>query len=185
MVWSWHSWSQIIHPTPTARRIRSRRPWRLSQNARTLTGRPASFANNLTRWSSIRANEQLHPGVKSTFDDVEALGKQLLKDYTAPEERGLIYYQLAHTHGQSGISNKERAVKVVEYAQNGLACPLDPDRTLQLYMYLGSALQYSDSSKSWPDRRLAAARVLLEGLKEAQSYNIPDAPPRPAGRRAC
>jgi hypothetical protein len=108
----------------------------------------------------------------------------MLKDYSAAEDQGRIYYQLAHTHAQTGITIKAKAERVIEYAQKGLACPLDPVRRLRLYSYWASALQVGDRSKPLPERRKPAAIVLLKGLKEAQQYKIPEQQPEFRGEAA-
>jgi len=128
----------------------------------------------------LGALERLRRGLNTAFDEVERLGQQMLKEYSAAEDQGRIYYQLTHNYAQSGISIKARADKVVEYAQKGLACPLDPVRRLRLYSYWGAALKVGDQSAPLSPRRKAAAIVWLKGLKEAQQYNIPEkAPPLP------
>lgn len=122
---------------------------------------------------------RLRRGLNTAFDEVERQGQRMLKDYSAAEDQGRIYYQLAHNYGQSGISIKSRAEKVIEYSQKGLACPLDPVRRLRLYSYWGAAIKVGDQSAPPSGRRKAAAIVWLKGLKEAQQYNIPNEPPGP------
>lgn len=146
-------------------------------------------ASNVSAYGQATLDVQLgaldrqRRGVNTAFDEVERLGHQMLKDYSAVEDQGRIYYQLTHTYGQSGISIKERAEKAVEYAQKGLACPLDPVLRLRLYSYWGAGLKVGDQSAPPSGRRKAAAMVWLKGLKEAQQYNIPEkplGPPPPA-----
>jgi hypothetical protein len=131
---------------------------------------------------ALGALDRLRKGWATSLEDVERLGQQMLKDYSAAEDQGRIYYQLAHTHAQTGITIKAKAERVIEYAQKGLACPLDPVRRLRLYSYWASALQVGDRSKPLTETRKPAAIVLLNGLKEAQQYKIPERqPPESSG----
>jgi hypothetical protein len=128
----------------------------------------------------LGALERLRKGKETPFAEVEDRGKLALKEHPSGEDQGRVYYQLAETYAQSGISVKERAEKVVEYAQKGLQCPLDPVRRLQLHEYWGDGLRFADPTQSFPERRKAAAIAYLKGLKESQKYDIPAKPPGPA-----
>lgn len=119
--------------------------------------------------------DRLRRGSNTPFADVERLGQQVLKDFPAPEDQGRIYYHLCHTHGQADIRVKERGDRVIEYAQKGLACPLDAARRLQLYSYWADAIRARDRGRRLsPEARKEAATVLLKGLKESLPHNIPD-----------
>jgi len=127
----------------------------------------------------LGALERLRKGKETPFAEVEDRAKRALEDHPSREDQGQVYYQIAHTYAQSGISVKERAEKVVEYSKKGLEYPLDPIRRLHLWEYWGDGLQFAGPAESFAERRKAAAVAYLKGLKESQKYNVPAKPPGP------
>jgi hypothetical protein len=135
---------------------------------------PDALRKELHRMDSMRK------GRETPFADVEALGRELLKKYTMPAERGQIYYQLVHVHAQSGLVHPER---VIEYARKALEQPLEPLQAPRLYVYWGDAEQIARAKSKEPReaRRKWATVIYLEGLLEVLQYRLPDkAPPLPA-----
>ena len=126
----------------------------------------------------LDAIDRLRSGTSTPLGRIESESAMLLQDHTKPEEQGRIYYQVAHSYAQSGISRNGNAAKVIEYAQKALACPLDPELRLHAYVYWGDAIMASDRTRPTSLYRPAAARVFLAGLKEARQYNIPDVSPK-------
>ena len=129
----------------------------------------------------LRQLEQLRKGKDTPLDEVERRGRELLKEHASPEEQGQIYYHLVNVHGQSGMAHPEL---VVEYAKHALQCPLEPGQRLRLYVYWGDALMIgnmhaaNESKKPFPEIRKLAVVPYLEGLKDAQKYNIPQHRPK-------
>jgi hypothetical protein len=116
-------------------------------------------------------------GTRTPFDLVDSESADLLKKYPDPADQGRIYYQLAHSYGQSGMRRAGDTQQVIDYAQKALACPLDPAKRLRLYVYWGDAIILSGRGRPMYERRAAAAAAYLKGLKEAQQYNIPEKAP--------
>jgi len=116
-------------------------------------------------------------GTRTPFELVDRESEELLKKHEAPEDQGRIYFQLAHSYGQSGMRRPGDTQRVIEFAQKALACPLDPARRLRLYIYWGDAIILSERDRPIYERRAAAAAAYLKGLKEAQQYKIPDEAP--------
>jgi hypothetical protein len=122
----------------------------------------------------------LRKGTKTDFDNVDEVGRTLLKKYPGPKERGQIYYWLAHVHGQSGMIHPER---VMEYARKALEQPLEPLQVPRLYVYWGDAIQVKVSRAKVPpaERRKWSAVIYLAGLREVLEYSLPaKAPELPA-----
>ena len=111
------------------------------------------------------------------FEQVESLGKELLNEYTKPEEQGQIYYHLTAVHGQSVEKHTDL---IIQYAQTALALPLDPSQRLRLYVYWGDAIRTAnlqkpvEQQKPFYEVRKVAVKPYLEGLKEMQKYKIPE-----------
>lgn len=128
----------------------------------------------------LRDLEGMRRGLETPADKVEARGAELLSRYTAEGQQALIHYQLARVHAQSGQTHPKL---VVEHSLKALALPLDSVRRLQLQIYHGDALQLmnrerpAEEAVPFAELRRAAAKVYLEGLKEAKQYNIPDERP--------
>jgi hypothetical protein len=114
------------------------------------------------------------------YDEVEKRGKELLAEYTAPEEQGRIYFELTQIHGQTGMVHADL---VVLYAQKALALCVDPFQRFRLYVYWGDAICIGDIHKPREQQkplyeiRRIAVRPYLEGLKEMQAYKVPEQRP--------
>jgi hypothetical protein len=89
-------------------------------------------------------------------------------------ERGQLYYQLAHVHGQSGLHFPE---KVMEYAGKALELPLPPVQRFTLYVYWGDAHRVDRRSVPPAEKRRWAAVRYLEGLKLLLPYRLPEKAP--------
>ena len=86
---------------------------------------------------------------------------------------------MAGVYGGSGpgVAN---ANKVIEYAQKALACPLEPQMELQMYIYWGDSVQTAHAGVTGDQLvvvRREAVMPYLQGLKAALKYNLPDDPP--------
>jgi hypothetical protein len=130
----------------------------------------------------IKLNQfnQMQKGKNTSFDDVEKLGKELLGEYTKPEDQGRIYFRLVEIHGQTGMSHPDL---VIRYAQTALGLPLDPLQRSRMYVFWGGAIEIGNVHKSVEERepiykiRRLAVKPYLEGLKEMQIYEIPEKMP--------
>jgi RNA polymerase sigma factor (sigma-70 family) len=117
-------------------------------------------------------------GSRASLVEMDRFAGKLLQEFPDPGERGQIYYQLAHVHGQSGLLFPE---KVREYSRKALALPLRPEQRFTLYVYCGDAHRVERGAVSAPEKRRRAAVRYLEGLKLLLPYKLPDkAPPLPA-----
>lgn len=119
----------------------------------------------------------LRSGGSSVLGQIETESAALLKVYTKPEEQGRVFYQIAMSYAQAGVWKSGGADKVVEYAQKALEQSIAPRLRLELYNYWGSAIIFSDRTRTLSARRADAAPVFLKGLKEARALNVPDARP--------
>ncbi|MGA2060996.1 MAG: hypothetical protein ABSG67_10980 [Thermoguttaceae bacterium] len=119
-------------------------------------------------------------GKNTPFDEVEKRGKELLAEYTTPEEQAQIYYELTEMHGQTGMVHADL---VVQYAQKALALPVDAFQRFRLYVFWGDAIFIGNIHKPTQQQtpfyeiRKVAVRPYLEGLKEMQAYKIPEQRP--------
>lgn len=139
---------------------------------------PADDKDELGR--KLQGVDSLRSGTGTPLALIQNECDALLKEHTAAEEQGRIYYQLTESYGQARMSVGGNAARVIEYAQKALKCPLDPSRRLRLYIYWGDAIVLTDVMRPIPETRAAAAVVYLQGLKEGKQYDIPDvAPKRP------
>jgi len=111
------------------------------------------------------------------YDEVEKRGKELLAEYTAPEDQGRIYYELTQIHGQTGMVHADL---VVQHAQKALTLAVDPFQRFRLYVYWGVSIfignihKPREQQKPLYEVRRVAVRPYLEGLKEMQKYEIPE-----------
>ena len=78
------------------------------------------------------------------------LDRHVRAKYPGARERGQIYYMLAHVHAQSGLVHPER---VIDYAKQALAQPLEPLQVPQLYVYWGDATQIARRKEPLTERR--------------------------------
>jgi hypothetical protein len=106
--------------------------------------------------------------------DMDQQVPNLLKEFTKPEERGQIYYAMAHAHAQSGLLFPE---KVREYASKALELPLQPEQRFQLYVYWGDAHRVDRRSLPPSVKRKWSAQRYLEGLHQLLAYSLPDIAP--------
>jgi hypothetical protein len=126
----------------------------------------------------LTALDRLRAGTRTPLGSIEKESAALLKEHTAREEQGRIYFLLTESYGQARMSVNGNAAKVIDYAPKALECPLDPVRRLRLYAYWGDAIILSDLSRPLSARRAEAAPIYLKGLKEARQYDIPDVVPK-------
>lgn len=129
----------------------------------------------------LQGVSSLRAGTRTPLGSIQKECDALLKEHTASEQQGRIYYELAESYAQARMSVNGNAAKAMEYAQKALKCPLDPFRRLRLYAHWGDAIVLTDVSRPIPETRAAAAVVYLQGLKEAKQYNIPDVAPKRPG----
>jgi hypothetical protein len=126
--------------------------------------------------AELRALYKLHNGAKSDLDAVERLGADLLKRYEAPQDQAQIYYMLTHVHAQAAMREPKLIVK---YGQTALDSKLiTPGQRATIYSYWGSAIELQrDAIKEYPERRKAAAEVMLKGLGELALLKLPEKEP--------
>ncbi len=128
--------------------------------------------------------DEMRAGPQTPFEEVEQRSQELLQEYEAEEEQGLIY---AHMYAQSGMSDEGRAEEARRYAAKALEYPLIAEKRLRMYIYLGDGLQSTDRTEPFPVRRKRAAEAYLKGLKEALLCGAPlerpeyVLPPMPSG----
>jgi len=113
-------------------------------------------------------------GSRASLLEMDRLAAKLFQEFPDPVERGQIYYQLAHVHGQSGLHFPE---KVREYSRKALELPLQPEQRFTLYVYWGDAHRVERGAVSAPEKRRRAAVRYLEGLKLLLPYKLPDKAP--------
>jgi hypothetical protein len=114
------------------------------------------------------------------YDEVEKRGKELLAEYTDPEDQGRIYRELVEIHANTGSLHADL---VILYAQKALALVGDPFQRFRLYGAWGGAIEIGnihkprEQQKPLYEIRRVAVRPYLEGLKEMQAYKIPEQRP--------
>jgi hypothetical protein len=109
-------------------------------------------------------------GAKTDFAAVEQRCKELLSEYTKPEEQARIYFMSAHVEGQSGLRHP---AKTIGYVKKALSLPLDPEQRLQLYMYWGNALEVTyrgAKSDALKKVRPEVVEPYLKGIAECVGY---------------
>jgi hypothetical protein len=129
--------------------------------------------------AELRGLLKLHSGSKTDLDAVERVGADLLERYEEPQYQAQVYYTLAHVHAQAAMREPEQIEK---YGQLALDSRLiTPGQRATIYSYLCSAIEVQrDKIKEFPERRKAAALVLLKGLGELALLKIPEKePPSP------
>jgi hypothetical protein len=126
--------------------------------------------------AELRGLLKLHNGAKSDLDAVERLGADLLKRYEEPQDQAQIYYMLTHVHAQAAM---RRPDLIVKYGQAALDSKLiTPGQRATVYSYWGSAIEVQrDKIKEFPERRKAAAEVMLKGLGELAALKLPEKEP--------
>jgi hypothetical protein len=128
----------------------------------------------------LRELDQIRKETVIPFDEVEKRGKELLTEYTTPEDQGRIYCELVEIHANTGMVHADL---VVEYAQKALALAVDPFQRFRLYGAWGGAIDIGNIHKPREQQtpfyeiRKVAVRPYLEGLKEMQAYKIPEQRP--------
>jgi hypothetical protein len=136
----------------------------------------AQASNSEARELSIalRNLDHLRKGDKTSFDEVEHRGAELLKKYPDSKAQGHIYYELAHIYAQSGLARPQSAV---DYAKKAMQFPLEPQQKIRLYGYWGSAVYILNQKKTLSEKRQMATVVFLDGLTQLQKMKLPDISP--------
>ena len=128
--------------------------------------------------NALWATDRLRHGRETPFAEVERRIAGLLKQYPAPKDQGQIYYEAAHVYAQTGLIRPQAAV---DYAKKALQLPVEPVQRIRLYGYWGGTVFMLKRTDQFPQRRLAAVIVFLDGLAELRKFNLPEkAPERPA-----
>ena len=117
------------------------------------------------------AVDRLRSGRKTPFDEVERRIGNLLKQYPAPKDQGQIYYEAAHVYAQTGLVRPQAAI---EYAKKALQFPVEPVQRIRLYGYWGGAVFMLKRTDPFPQRRLAAATIFLDGLVQLRQFKVPE-----------
>lgn len=112
------------------------------------------------------------------LEALETEFKALLEKHEAPEDKALIYAELAYTWAQTGMLRPE---KTIEYSKKALWGQLtDPLARMRLYVYWGDAIQLSRGpvrGKELAEVRKEAVIPYLTGLKEMLKQDLPEAKP--------
>ena len=134
----------------------------------------ASTCSGQSLKDDLRWIDKLRNGRRTPLDEVDRRGEELLNKYSAPNEQGRIYYQLAHMHAQSGVLRPEQ---VIAYATKALQCPLELSQRMRLHTYWGDALLIPKEKKPFATKRREAAPVYLKGLRNLIALKLPEKPP--------
>jgi hypothetical protein len=105
---------------------------------------------------------------------MDKLGEDLLSRYQQPQQRGEIYYYLAHQHAQGGFIFPQKAIG---YARKAIQYPITPNQKMRLYIYRGDVLYVLNDKKPFTEKRRESVDSYLQGLKDLKSFQLPDAPP--------
>ncbi|VTS02712.1 sigma-70 family rna polymerase sigma factor : RNA polymerase sigma factor, sigma-70 family OS=Singulisphaera acidiphila (strain ATCC BAA-1392 / DSM 18658 / VKM B-2454 / MOB10) GN=Sinac_4264 PE=4 SV=1: Sigma70_r2: Sigma70_r4_2: DUF3738 [Gemmata massiliana] len=131
----------------------------------------------LARWDTA-----FRHGSDEKFAELERTAGEWLKKYPGQDDRGHIYFQVAHVAAQSRIDTQ--IARVREYGQKVLEQSRDPVARGTVYSYLASAAEVDRTLKTFEERRRLAADVLLTGFAEALAQELPaEAPELPAVNR--
>lgn len=122
--------------------------------------------------------DAVRDGPRTEVGRVDELGREMLKKYSAPNERGQVYFFLAQVHAQCGLQDPQR---VIEYATKALEHPLEVEQIPRLYVYWGDALQLANVTASLSTRRRTAAIPYLAGLKTVLRFKLPRQAPELPG----
>ena len=143
---------------------------KLMSEALALEGDVDSLESELAKIDSRRA------GTETLKEELASECLKLLRTYSAPEEQGKIYAEVAHIYGQSG---RKEPSKIIKYVEKALEYPLEPGTKAGLYIYWGDAIQIESSIKGqdFTNARKKAVKPYLEGLKFVLSYDLPDKKP--------
>jgi len=118
---------------------------------------------------------------RQASDTAEPVCQTLLKEYTSPEEHGRICHALTRVYAHTEFCRAPK--KVLEWAQRGLECPLDPKARQEMYMWWANGVMYTH--KVWGARddarqeamRREAVVPLLRALKALAEHDLPDGRP--------
>lgn len=122
----------------------------------------------------------LRAGEATSRDEVEAKLAELTQRFTAPEELGEIYYAAAHIYAQTGLKHPDL---VVQHSRTALETLTAPDKRIRLYVYLGDGMMAlnrslpEDERKSRKEATRDSIEIYMEGLQEAETYNVPEERP--------
>jgi len=137
-----------------------------------------------TLQTKLRELDKVRNEKNIPYDEVEKRGKELLAEYTDPEEQGRIYCELVEIHANTGMVHADL---IVQYAQKALDLSVDPFQRFRLYGAWGGAIDIGNTHKPREQQkplyeiRKVAVRPYLEGLKEMQAYKIPEQRPNLPG----
>jgi hypothetical protein len=129
-----------------------------------------TLQTKLSQLDKIRSEKNI------PYEEVEKRGKELLAEYTTPEDQGRIYCELVEIHANTGMVHADL---VVQYAQKALDLSIDPFKRFRLYEAWGGAIESDNHhkpiqlQKPFYEARKVAVKPYLEGLKEMQAYKIP------------
>lgn len=107
--------------------------------------------------------------------NVEQFGHDLLRRYKRREDRGRIYFQMAHVYAQSDI--RRFYGEVEKFGRLALAFDRDAIQRATLRSYLASAAEVDPAQRLFEERRGKAAQELLQGYKELLAFRLPDTAP--------
>ena len=120
----------------------------------------------LARWDTV-----FRHGSEEKFAELERTADEWAKKYPGQDDRGYIYFQVAHIAAQSRID--KQIARVREYGRKVLEQSRDPVARGTMYSYLASAAECDNTLKTFEERRRLAADVLLAGFAEALAQELP------------
>jgi len=139
------------------------------RNAACLSGEATEEASALKK--RLQEMDALRTGANTPFQEIEKQARDLLGQYTLPDDRAKIYFELAHIYAQSGI--RLHPERVIRYGRLALASERDPVRRGVLYSYLGSAAEIDPTQLTFAGQRAQAAVVWLQGYRELLPLHLP------------
>jgi len=122
---------------------------------------------------SLAAIDMQRSGVTTPSEKLEAECLALLEGSRTPEEKGMIYAEIAVIYAQNGMSAPD---KTVEYCRRALELPLELTKRCQVYVFWADALEVKHRAalreKSGETQR-EVATVCLRGLNTILDHRPP------------
>jgi hypothetical protein len=134
----------------------------------------ASLANSDELALELHKIDALRQKGPAPIEQVEELGNELLARYKEPQAQGRIYYQLAFTLAQSGITKNQDHLE--RYCQKALELNKTPLERARMFCFYGDLLSVRKTLPDFPTQRREAAAVYLRGLKELIDLQLPEGP---------
>jgi hypothetical protein len=118
----------------------------------------------------LRAIDKLRAPTEESHAEITKRCTELLARFEQAEDQARIYYIWARTAGQSLMMDPDG---VTEHARAALALPLALENRLELYVYLGDAVQRQHRGTKGEELRAARSEAVVpyfEGLSEGATW---------------